>query len=300
RQYTDEQVAALNGILEDIVGADEWAAGTTYPAGDFVRHEGTLYRALAENVDVEPGTDPAVWEAIGDYTSVGDALAAAISMSTKNASDIEAEASRVDAVVARMPAGAGTLATFAQVASEQQARADADSALGQRLDSTNAALVDKASTASVNAVQQASVDRDSALGQRIDTTNAALDAKASAEGLQQLKSQVTELDGRVDSQGSAILQVSARLSGAPNMLKDPSYARGFAYWSRPAVESAILNEPKYGNYLAVGPSPGGVSSDQLVNTGAGSYVLSAEVYRNSGVGNVRIEIGAFNAQGLIA
>ncbi|MGY5941531.1 host specificity factor TipJ family phage tail protein [Stenotrophomonas forensis] len=300
RQYTDAQVAALNGILEDIVGADEWAAGTTYPAGDFVRRAGTLYRALAENVDVEPGTNPAVWEAIGDYTSVGDALAAAISMSTKNASDIEAEASRVDAVVARMPAGADTLATSAQVASEQQARADADSALGQRLDSTNAALVDKASMASVNAVQQASVDRDNALGQRIDTTNAALDGKASADGLQQLKSQVTELDGRVDSQGSAILQVSARLGGAPNMLKDPSYARGFAYWSRPAVESAILNEPKYGNYLAVGPSPGGVSSDQLVNTGAGSYVLSAEVYRNSGVGNVRIEIVAFNAQGLIA
>jgi len=300
RQYTDEQVAALNGILEDIVGADEWAAGTTYPAGDFVRRAGTLYRALAENVDVEPGTNPAVWEAIGDYTSVGDALAAAISMSTKNASDIEAEASRVDAVVARMPAGAGTLATSAQVASEQQARADADSALGQRLDSTNAALGDKASTASVNAVQQASVDRDNALGQRLDSTNAALGGKASAEGLQQLKSQVTELDGRVDSQGSAILQVSARLGGAPNMLKDPSYARGFVYWSRPAVESAILNEPKYGNYLAVGPSPGGVSSDQLVNTGAGSYVLSAEVYRNSSVGNVRIEIGAFNAQGLIA
>lgn len=300
RQYTDAQVAALNGILEDIVGADEWAAGTTYPAGDFVRRAGTLYRSLAQNIDVEPGTNPAVWEAIGDYTSVGDALAAAISMSTKNASDIEAEASRVDAVVARMPAGAGTLATSAQVASEQQARADADSALGQRLDSTNAALGDKASTASVNAVQQASVDRDNALGQRLDTTNAALDGKASAEGLQQLKSQVTELDGRVDSQGSAILQVSARLSGGPNMLKDPSYARGFAYWSRPAVESAILNEPKYGNYLAVGPSPGGVSSDQLVNTGAGSYVLSAEVYRNSSVGNVRIEIGAFNAQGLIA
>ncbi len=300
RQYTDAQVAALNGILEDIVGADEWAGGTTYPVGDFVRRAGTLYRALAENVDVEPGTNPAVWEAIGDYTSVGDALAAAISMSTKNASDIAAEASRVDAVVVKLPADGGQAASAGQVASQINALAEADAALSQRLDNTNAALGGKASTASVNAVEQASVARDSALGERINTTNAALEGKASTEGLQQLKSQVTELDGRVDSQGSAILQVSARLGGAPNMLKDPSYARGFAYWSRPAVESAILNEPKYGNYLAVGPSPGGVSSDQLVNTGAGSYVLSAEVYRNSGVGNVRIEIGAFNAQGLIA
>ncbi|WP_232281366.1 host specificity factor TipJ family phage tail protein [Stenotrophomonas sp. SKA14] len=215
RQYTDEQVAALNGILEDIVGADEWAAGTTYPVGDFVRHDGTLYRALAENVDVEPGTDPAVWEAIGDYTSVGDALAAAISMSTKNASDIEAEASRVDAVVARMPAGAGTLATFAQVASEQQARADADSALGQRLESTSAALDGKASTASVNAVEQASVSRDSALGERINTTNAALEGKASTGSVQLLSSELGVQKGRIDAQSQALTQVNAKLSGSP-------------------------------------------------------------------------------------
>ncbi|MFL4597000.1 host specificity factor TipJ family phage tail protein [Stenotrophomonas maltophilia] len=215
RQYTDEQVAALNGILEDIVGADEWAAGTTYPVGDFVRRAGTLYRSLAENVDVEPGTNPAVWDAIGDYTSVGDALAAAISMSTKNASDIEAEASRVDAVVARMPAGAGTLATFAQVASEQQARADADSALGQRLESTSAALDGKASTASVNAVEQASVSRDSALGERINTTNAALEGKASTGSVQLLSSELGVQKGRIDAQSQALTQVNAKLSGSP-------------------------------------------------------------------------------------
>lgn len=230
RQYTDEQVAALNGILEDIVGADEWAAGTTYPAGDFVHHDGTLYRALAENVDVEPGTDPAVWEAIGDYTSVGDALAAAISMSTKNASDIAAEVTRVDAVVARMPAGAGTLATSAQVASEQQARADSDSALGQRLDSTNAALGDKASTSSVNAVQQASVDRDNALGQRIDTTNAALEGKASTDALQQLRSEVIELDGVVDANSQLINQVRASQSGGVNSLRNADFGMGTSGW----------------------------------------------------------------------
>lgn len=224
RQYTDAQVAALNGILEDIVGADEWAAGATYPAGDFVRRAGTLYRALAENVDVEPGTNPTVWEAIGDYTSVGDALAAAISMSTKNASDIEAEASRVDAVVARMPAGAGTLATSAQVASEQQARADADSALGQRLDSTSAALDGKASTASVNAVEQASVSRDSALGERINTTDAALEGKASAAGLQQLASQVNDLGDSVEANSSAITHLSVGMNPTPNMMRNPTFA----------------------------------------------------------------------------
>ncbi len=225
RQYTDEQVAALNGILEDIVGADEWVVGKTYPVGDFVRRAGTLYRALAENVDVEPGTNPAVWQAIGDYTSVGDALAAVISMSTKNASDIAAEARRTDAVVGRMPAGTGPLATSAQVASEQQARVDAVSALGQRLDNTNAALGDKASTASVNAVELASVTRDHALGERLNTTNAALEGKASAAGLQQLASQVNNLGDSVTANSTAITHLSVGDEPQPEHAEEPQLAQ---------------------------------------------------------------------------
>ncbi len=230
RTYTDAQVAALNGVLEDIVGADEWAAGETYPAGDFVRRAGTLYRALAENVDVEPGTNPAVWEAIGDYTSVGDALAAAISMSTKNASDIEAEARRTDAVVALMPADGGQAASAGQVASQVVALAQADAALGLRLDSTNAALSDKASTASVNAVEQASVSRDNALGERINATNAALEGKASSDALQQLRSEVIELDGVVDANSQLINQVRASQSGGVNSLRNADFGMGASGW----------------------------------------------------------------------
>jgi len=300
RQYTDEQVAALNGILEDIVGADEWAAGATYPAGDFVRRAGTLYRALAENVDVEPGTNPAVWEAIGDYTSVGDALAAAISMSTKNASDIEAEARRVDAVVARMPAGAGTLATSAQVASEQQARADADSALGQRLDTTNAALGDKASTASVNAVQQASVNRDNALGQRIDTTNAELEGKASTAGLQQLVSQVNDLGDSVTANSSAITHLSVGMNPNPNMLKNPSWRNGLTGWGGTPTNGAPLNYASHGPFLAIQPATGSDSCYQYVQSPtAGVHYLSGEVFRNGSVGNARLVLSAYNAGGLI-
>ncbi|WP_239510783.1 host specificity factor TipJ family phage tail protein [Stenotrophomonas maltophilia] len=300
RQYTDEQVAALNGILEDIVGADEWAAGTTYPAGDFVRRAGTLYRALAENVDVEPGTNPAVWEAIGDYTSVGDALAAAISMSTKNASDIEAEASRVDAVVARMPAGAGALATSAQVASEQQARADADSALGQRLDSTNAALGDKASTASVNAVEQASVARDNALGQRIDSTDAELAGKASAAGLQQLASQVNDLGDSVEANSTAITHLTVGMNPNPNMLKNPSWRNGLSGWGGTPTNGAPLNYASHGPFLAIQPATGSDSCYQYVQSPtAGVHYLSGEVFRNGSVGNARLVLSAYNAGGLI-
>ncbi|WP_239510848.1 host specificity factor TipJ family phage tail protein [Stenotrophomonas maltophilia] len=300
RQYTDEQVAALNGILEDIVGADEWVVGKTYPAGDFVRHSGVLYRALQPSTGVEPGTNAQVWQAIGDYTSVGDALAAAISMSTKNASDIAAEVTRVDAVVARMPAGAGTLATSAQVASEQQARVDAVSALGLRLDNTNAALGDKASTASVNAVERASVTRDDALGERLNTTNAALEGKASAAGLQQLASQVNNLGDSVTANSTAITHLTVGMNPNPNMLKNPSWRNGLTGWGGTPTSGAALNYASHGPFLAIQPTTGSDSCYQYVQSPtAGVHYLSGEVFRNGSVGNARLVLSAYNAGGLI-
>lgn len=298
RQYTDEQVSALNGMLEDVIGAGEWVIDREYPAGAFSRLGGVLYQAVVMSTGVVPGTDPASWREIGEYASVGDALAATISIARQNASDLAAEVGRVDAVVARLPAGSGPLATSAQVASEIQARADDVAALGQRIDTTNAALGDKASTAQVSAVDTASASRDNALGQRIDQTNAAVAGKASVDTVAQVRSRVDQIDGRLDAQGSAITQVTAKLGGSPNMLKDSSYARGFTYWTAP-FGSAIYYEPKYGNYLAVNAVQGGTASEQRVDTTAGIYVLSAEVYRNSDAGNVRVEIGAFSAQGFI-
>lgn len=302
RQYTDAQVSALNGILEDIVGADEWSAERNYPAGDFSRHGGLLYRALAPNIGVQPGSDPAIWEAIGDYTSVGDALAASISMASRNASDIQTQASRVDALVVRMPAGAGAIASQASVAAESQARADAVSAVGQRLGSVEARMPasgqSAASAALVTAIDQASAWRDEVLGQRIDSTNAQMAGKAEAGTVQLLQSKVDQVNGRVDSQGTALLQVTSKLAGGANMLKDSSFARGFTYWSQPGG-LGIVNEPRYGNYMYGPPFSGGTASAQTVQTGQGVYVLSGEVYRNSNVGTVRIEVGAFSAAGLI-
>lgn len=302
RTYTDDQVAALNGILTDIVGADEWTAEVSYPVGDFVRRAGTLYRALQQNTAVEPGSNAAVWQEIGDYTSIGDALAASISMATQNTSDILAESTRLDAVVARMPAGTGGVASAASVSALSQASSDGLSAMGQRVGLVEAKVPSDgqraASTAQVATVDQARSNGDVALGQRIDSTNTALAGKADANAMQALQSKVDQVDGRVSAQSSEITKVTAKLGGTPNMLKDSSYARGLTYWTAP-LGSAVYYEAKFGNYLAVNAIQGGTASEQRVDTGAGIYVLSAEVYRNSAAGNVRVEVGAFSAQGFI-
>ncbi|MCU1196132.1 carbohydrate-binding protein [Stenotrophomonas maltophilia] len=106
---------AIGAIVADLTEADEWEAGKTYPVGDFTRHDGKLYRALRENTDAEPGASPDDWQLVGNFSGVGEALAASIDMAYQNASDLAAEAGRINAIVARMPAGDGKVASVEAV-----------------------------------------------------------------------------------------------------------------------------------------------------------------------------------------
>lgn len=130
--------------VADITAADEWDAGTEYPVGDLVKFAGGLYRALTQNTNQQPDTNPDDWQYIGAYDSLGEAVAASISIGTQNASDIDVESTRLDAVVARLPAGVGELATTALVASEATARANGDSALASSITAVSATVAGKA------------------------------------------------------------------------------------------------------------------------------------------------------------
>lgn len=204
QQYTDAQVAALNGLLEDIVGTDEWARDGAYAAGGFVRRAGVLYRALVDNTGVEPGSDPAVWQAIGEYTSVGDALAAAISLATQNTSDLQAQAARLDALLVRMPAGDDALATAASVAEQIGLVASSIEAIAQRTLVVEASLPELATNAYVQQLDQAQTNVSQSLAQQLNATNATLAGKAEADAVQLLRGEVTDLEGVVASNSNLI------------------------------------------------------------------------------------------------
>lgn len=127
------QVDVIAAQVSDITAADEWVSTETYPVGDFVKRLSKLYRALTVNTNKPPESSPSDWELVGNYSSLGEAVAASIHIGNQNTSDIEAESIRLDAVYARMPSGSGELATSAMVATEATARATGDSA--------NAALI---------------------------------------------------------------------------------------------------------------------------------------------------------------
>lgn len=330
----------IGAQVADITGADEWIAGVTYPQGDLVRRLGVLYRAKTQSISVPPETDAEAWEKIGNYSSLGEAVAASVSISTQNATDIAVEATKLEAVRARMPAGQSLLATTVDVAAEQTARIDGDAALGQRTalvearmptgsdklanearvltteqasvarDSALGTRVDNvisllppdggqaASWATVNSVDMASAFRDNALGERINTTNANVANKADSSTVQAVSSKVALIGEKVDANAIALTQVTSKLGSTPNMLKDSSFARGFAYWSQPGM-LGIANEPRFGNYMYGPPVAGGTASAQTVQTGEGVYVFSGEVYRNSNGGTMRLEVAAYSAAGYI-
>lgn len=173
----DEAIArvdALAGEIGEIVNAPEWSETEDYIAGWLVREGGNLYRANVANTNVRPSTNPATWEYIGQFASVAEAAAAALQLATTTASELEAEALRIDSLQARMPAGTDVLETKARVDQVDQASVTRDNALGSRVGSVEATIPDLATKASVTAVEQASVARDSAMADSITSVRSAI------------------------------------------------------------------------------------------------------------------------------
>ncbi|NIJ91869.1 hypothetical protein FHT12_000527 [Xanthomonas campestris] len=332
---------ALNAALGDLVNADEWTSTASYPKGDFVRHDGRLYRAELANSGVVPAGNPSTWQNVGNYSSAGEAIAAALDMANQTANELEAEATRLSGVIARLPAGDGQLAPSAWVSEGFAALTSADTAIGRRvgtvegrMPSGNGALetaarvtaVDEAAvrrneamaqrvgvvetrmpsgvgllatSAGVNAVDQARISGDQALGQRIEATNAAVAGKADTSALNALSSQVQQVGNQANATSTAVTAVVAKTNINANMLKNPTFARGSSSWVLPAG-AVLFNNALNGPYLVMPATSGGAAAEQFVNdTPAGIYTLSGDILKTNGNGVARLEIGAYNASGLI-
>jgi len=147
------QTDALAAEVAEIVNAPEWEAGHTYIAGWLVRHTGALYRAHTDTTGQPPDQHPSIWEHLGQYSSVAGIAAAALESATINAGALAAEATRINALVARMPVGNGTLATQASVAQEQSARVDGDAANASQIQVINSSLEGKADASAVSSIK---------------------------------------------------------------------------------------------------------------------------------------------------
>jgi hypothetical protein len=133
----ESEIDTITTILSELQDIPVYDALTTYALDDMVSYDGGLYRALGATTGNLP-TNTTYWEKVGDYASLGEAVAAhAAQLSdhetriTDNEGDITAEATARETLATQMR-GAYTGTDIAAVTtgllfSEKSARSTADS-----------------------------------------------------------------------------------------------------------------------------------------------------------------------------
>lgn len=149
------QVASIQSTLADFEAMPEYDPAATYAAGDLVKYSGGLYRATAATTGNLP-TDTAYWEKVGDYASLGDAVAAHAFQLADHETRIEGTETALAAEVsARQTLAATVGSNTAAIQTEATTRANADTALASSITTLTSAVNDNAAAIQTEASARA-------------------------------------------------------------------------------------------------------------------------------------------------
>lgn len=296
------ELAVARSQIGDIMQADVHDSAKEYPSGDLVQSgsPAKLYRALQ---DVPVGiaiSNTAYWEVIGNYASLGEAVSATAALSTATASELESVSQTVTRHEARMPTGAGALATEARVTGVESAAATATGAVSQRVGIVEGRMptgTDKlANEARVVTAENASVGRDSALSGRVGTVEARMptgtDKLANEARVATAEQAAANAAG---ANAAAITAVSAKQGQSPDNLvlhgnfhdgTTGSWSKGTVFTNpqglsslRVALEDGVVYEMPGGQYNWI-PAVAGevfdVSATGIQTASAGLRFYSAQ------------------------
>ena len=70
------RMATIQGQVNSLLNLPTWDSTTSYAIGDQVVYNGFLYAALAATTNVTPSSDDTKWQEIGEYSTIGAAVAA--------------------------------------------------------------------------------------------------------------------------------------------------------------------------------------------------------------------------------
>ena len=144
------RLATVQDQVNELLNLPEWDSTTSYAVGDQVVYNGFLYAALVATTNVIPSSDDTKWDEIGEYSTLGDAVAAHTNQISALTSADTAQVQSTNALAAQMRGNyEGTdLALVSQglVFEERTARADADTALGQSISTVSAFVNTKTRT----------------------------------------------------------------------------------------------------------------------------------------------------------
>lgn len=238
----EEQINIIEAELAEIVGAPDWDNGTAYLEGQLVKFDGALYRAVQDVPAGTPVSNELYWEKIGDYASLGEAVAAlAVQVSDLDTSvseidgQLQAVSTRTDTLAAAWrdeDTGDGRLADVlsgwknkAAIRTERTVRASQNEALAQQITTVTAAVGGNAAAIQQEATTRANAD--SSLASQIDTVvstvgdnTAAIQQEATtrADADTALASQIDTLTSSVGDNAAAIQQEATTRADADSAL----------------------------------------------------------------------------------
>lgn len=127
------QINLINAELATISQTPAYDAAETYAAGDLVTYESGLYRALQETTGNAP-TSATHWEKVGDYASLGEAVAAhALQLTDHETRVTSAEGAITAEAEARTLLATQVGANTAAIQAEAQTRATETGALSTQI-----------------------------------------------------------------------------------------------------------------------------------------------------------------------
>jgi hypothetical protein len=168
------QLAALQGQIDDLNDTPVYDNATTYAADDIVQYDGGLYKALSTTTGNLP-TDATYWLKIGDYSSLADVVAAHTNEISLLNTGLSGEVTARELLATQLR-GAYTGTDIASVTtgllfSERTVRADADSALSSSITTLASTVSTNNSTltAAINTEATTRANADTALSTQITT-----------------------------------------------------------------------------------------------------------------------------------
>lgn len=219
-------IEALQASISDILGAADHDPAVAWEEGDLVKADGKLYRALQAVPIGILITDTAYWELIGEYASLGDAVAATIArvnVLTTEVENLDDTLAAMTQLVTDLQSGLadaeGEITAQAGILTSLQTRVtDAEGELEAIADSIlgiNAEIASKASAAALQALTVRVTETEDTLESvATDITNleTALDGKASVSALNALSLRVTETEDGLEAVGTLITNINTELA----------------------------------------------------------------------------------------
>jgi uncharacterized coiled-coil protein SlyX len=191
-----DQINAIQAQLTDIISAPEFDSGNTYVIDEIVTYEGAIYRAI-DNMPTPPAplpTDTDYWQKIGDYSSLGEAVAAnsaAISVLQTDVTNAEGD------IATNAAAITGLISDVTDLETEQSAQATAIETLNTTVTTQGAAIT--ANAAAVDAVEA-------------DLTALDGEVTANANAIDVLETTVTQNGDDIEANAANIIRLEADLT----------------------------------------------------------------------------------------